>query len=322
MSPESQKPQNTDQESAFNTELHPEGVRAFKQGDLSDVADQLTVHDDISVLSPDTHEVSFDKVPIVEKKSHKGLYASIAGVAAAATAVVGFAVAQSGADSEKPQARQTASAPANPGSEVSNEPATPEAGIGIPGTTLETLNTKPSEALVQEALQPVTVADYPTPEQAVQHFGLLINLRNLSGSVDAGFEETPESVAQRNQIDSVIFEGTTPTYLEDENNLRQLISAELYVMGDKDLNMYPSNDKTGTWRTSWEATSVIQNNGDEYLMAVTENLETNLGEIDVTLQSRMPHINTKQTTGTVDIVKANGEWHIRTYTITDPVVAE
>jgi hypothetical protein len=65
MSPENQQP-NSPQgiKDLINTSTHPEGVREFKSGDLPDVADDLTRHNDASAIDPETRDVTFDKIEL------------------------------------------------------------------------------------------------------------------------------------------------------------------------------------------------------------------------------------------------------------------
>ncbi len=330
--PAPKTPGTPDQKGAhIDRTAHPEGVRAFKRGDLKDVANQLEVPTNASAINPDTHEVTFDKVPLTkpERKRRKGLWVGF-GVGAAAVAAVVAAFVSSGGDNDKPEPTKT--------SQSSDPSQSPETGapsaetgtelIGEPSVAFDTLNTNvtpaaelPAEqglesleadfaATVQEAYNPV-VTD--SPQEALTTLWNGYNVRMLSGQVDvSNGHETAASVANRDRLDEVLFakgEHTgTAAQVENENALRELLAFDIdniYVLG-------LVKDSDPTYREDLEIVGDPTENADGSLtFEVVIHVNTNLGNegFDTPLQDNFDDLNVTEKPGTITIVQAkDGSW--------------
>ena len=152
-----------------------------------------------------------------KRKKRNKLIASVAGGSALVAAIAGGAAVALGGGEKTPAPKSPTetSAPVTPGENPTTEPsaetsATPAAeyGIGIPNQTLEHLNVLASPEVEAEAMQPVLEKDYKTPREAFNRLGLLLNARLLGGDTkdDAMTEETPESLVERDKLDSFLLD--------------------------------------------------------------------------------------------------------------------
>lgn len=255
------------------------------------------------------------------KKGRRGLIAGIAGTATALALTAGAMIMRSGDDvSATPESKPSSSASPNPGeTSAPNESEapqtnTPESIIGVAGTTLETINTPPSEALLKEALRPV-VAE--TPKEAIKTFEALLNIRDLSGSVneEGAIAESDASMELRTQIDSFIFENGTPNIHDFDgsdfstglNVMREVIAASYWY---HDIAGDGPKDQEPTFRKSWEIVSIDQTGPTQHTAELLITRESNLDQYSPQLTDNISDWEFKDLKGQVTIREQDGKWVI------------
>lgn len=207
---------------------------------------------------------------------------------------------------------------ATPGASETQPTESPEAVVGQPGSTLDNISIHPTDELIQEALQPVTLAEYPTPEAALEQFAKIENVIRLSATVDAAsgsteFPETQESLELRDKLWKNFFSTKGyENYPHQQEDLPAIIAMELWYINESGAL---STKETGTWHRDWAVNSVTEISDNTYTSEVTKTTITNFGELDemasqnitdiapiVTYDSRVD-ISNDGTTWSVDYMK-------------------
>lgn len=326
MTPEGPSPQTQAGSDKFIEGVHPtDGVRPFNEakGELADpiIHESLLERGvpDVSPIDPHTLEVPVDKIPVETKRfGKKSIAAVTAGIIGTAALGLGIALKSSNGDEGERTVspRPSASAGVEPGQPkpTSPESVQPEtAGVGVAGTTLDTLNVRPSEALWQEALRPVMVSEFPTPESAMEHFEDLINIRNVSAEIDSSGDltESVASITRRAELDSVLFENGTPPNYDDPNKLREIIGIEFWFLNEGGGGV---QGEIPTWRSHWTIDSVSPVGENEYLIDYSATVETNFHELDPSAGNRIigiETINELVETDSLTLENVDGQWFIK-----------
>jgi hypothetical protein len=126
--------------------------------------------------------------------------------------------------------------------------------IGVPGNTLDTVNTHPSEALMAEALMPPSVAEFPTANAAAEHFEDLFNIRQLSATVNlegSDYVEPQQSIDYREKLDNVIWGSNLDG--SNHDNMDKLRRAIGIILGSI------TTSTPGTWRDQWDISPAEDN---------------------------------------------------------------
>lgn len=261
--------------------------------------------------SPKTEAYEPLLAPVKEKNGKRGLAAAVAGVVGAALLGGGYVAYRSASQVDVLDRAPTSASPSRLEADTP-QTSSPEGTIGVAGTNLDTLNTPPTPELLRDGLQPVTVAEYPTPEASIERFEDLINLRDLSGSIDeaGGLHESAESVAQRNGIDAIIFEGGTPHFDDNESTdtLREALAVSYWYINKTDAG--PSNIEA-TYRKDWVIDGLEQTGADEYSASLSITRSTNLPEFDSLITENINDITNTDLTGEIVIVQQGDAWFVR-----------
>lgn len=198
--------------------------------------------------------------------------------------VVGYAATRGGSPSpDRKSDNPVATASATPGTpgETAAPVESPEAVIGQAGSTLENISVKPSPELVEEALQPVTVAEYPTPEAALEHLGQIENMILISGTVDTNNSEFPETIASLAEGESLWKNLLSSDGLENydwQNNQRQLYAMELMYLNES--GAVDTEGVPGTFHRDWIVKDVQEAGGGSYIATITKRSITNFDVLD------------------------------------------
>jgi hypothetical protein len=181
----------------------------------------------------------------------------------------------------EPSVEPSVGAPVVPG-EVETEAV--DAVVGEPGSTIKNISVYPTQEIIDEALKPVTVKDYPTPQAALDRFADIENVLYLSADIDteSGSSEFPESQASielRQILRKNIY---SPEALELRNTrkdeLPSIIAMELWFINESGAI---STDKTATWHREWLTKGSFNEVSDNVFAGViTVRTETNIGELD------------------------------------------
>lgn len=264
------------------------------------------------------------EVADAKRKKRNKLIASVAGGSALVAAIAGGAAVALGGGEKTPAPKSPTetSAPVTPGEDPTTEPsaetsATPAAeyGIGIPNQTLEHLNVLASPDVEAEAMQPVLEKDYKTPREAFNRLGLLLNARLLGGENKSSDgvvfgEETPESLVERDKLDSFLLDPEGGPYqMDDENGQRVLLRMIL----ESGVDIYPAFKDPGTYNTLWEATGQVTDLGNgRYQMPITLTRTSNLGIMspDLFKEKLQLDTDTEVSEGTAEVVLRDGQWFL------------
>ncbi len=201
------------------------------------------------------------------KKTSVKIAGTVLGLLGAGGAVYG--VSQGGEQkSTEPSQKPVVTAPANPGEQTADAPAEPEVGVGIEGTTYETVNTSKAREFVEQALEPIP--GNLSEEEAIIMSGKRKNIYLLSGTVDEGGKETVESKAEGEKIleASVGKNGTVSDGLRDA---RATVTTGLWY-----LNEIGTPSETGTYHMSY---SPVEKRSDGWWI-VDITVETNFYDLD------------------------------------------
>lgn len=206
---------------SFDTELHPEGIREFKDGTtLPDLARELEdgtlettlpIPGDVSHIDPVTHNVAFDKVPTldrsptpvlapspeVSRKKRKGILMGVGSAAAGASLATAVFLGLNGGDkADTPRPIDATSAPAEP----TPEAPTPTEAFDLfennmlypEGTAEEVLGNY--NTLVSKIINARVDAGVPVPNN--EDLRYLVNPVAAPGDL-ASFESFVQSMAAR-----------------------------------------------------------------------------------------------------------------------------
>lgn len=175
-------------------------------------------------------------------KDHKGITAATSAVAGVAlAAAVGMGLKGGGNDAPR-HAEHTAAATAEP-TETPVESLKP--GVGVEGTTYETVNTSKAQEFVEEALKPIP-STLPE-EEAIVEFGEHLNIYYNSGEVGSDLQETTLSKATGEQLLNVLF--TTGDYVSQQTRgSRHAIARGFYYLNEDGA---APDGKTGTYHISY-----------------------------------------------------------------------
>jgi hypothetical protein len=342
MSPEASNPDSSQDTQGLDTDRHPEGVRPFTRELDADIAKQLVIPEDPSAIDPVTGNVDFPRLPLDTSSAGEAITPNTASAATENTVSIkevspvprwkkvlagvlggtvlaggGYAVARATGSDAAPEPRAESSATVDPSKsgETSGSPdtVTPEtSGVGVPGTTLETLNVPPSAEMLAQAIKPVTVQENQTPEAAIDKLEDLVNVRDLSATIDTagGLHESTESIALRDRIDAVLFEGGTPHFENNEatNILREAIAVAYWTA--EGTGNGPKNEEP-TYRKNWTVESITEVAPNTYSAALTISRDTNLEKFDPMIVDNIVDITIEKMTGEVVITQQNGNWVIR-----------
>lgn len=252
-------------------------------------------------------------------RSRKRIKQAIAAITLVGVAAGGGYIATRGGGDVSPGYNPDgAHSTATPGAGETEFTESPEAVVGQPGSTLENISVRPTDELIQEALQPVTLAEYPTPEAALEQFAKIENVIRLSATVDAAsgsteFPETQESLELRDKLWKNFFSAKGyETYPHQQEDLPAIIAMELWFINESGAL---STKEVGTWHRGWAVNTVTELGENSYTSEVTKTTITNFGELDemasqnitdiapvVTYDSRVD-ISNDGTTWSVDYMK-------------------
>jgi hypothetical protein len=344
MSPEASKPESQATQTGsdkFVEGYHPtDGVRPFKQGDLTDV------HGDIlergvpapSDIDPLTLEVTVDKIaidtgeqatkvdtvtePVLAPESlvtpwYRKKATKIAGGVLALTGVIGAGAATLGGgdpESTAPRSEPSASAPVNP-TPTTNPEATssPETETG----DITNIETRPTAEQLLEAETKVSAEKYPTIEKALP--ALLDRENAYINGAQMDLESTPmvetsKSVAAGERIlDAIYIPGYENLSYIDLSNIQEL----RHSVGLEFAYLYDFNGGTGasdaTFRINFENPTIEKVTDlsfkEAYVITGTQSTESNIEELD----PNQTVINFLAPTAQKrDIVLAkDGNWYLR-----------
>lgn len=243
------------------------------------------------------------------------------GAAVAIAAVAGGYFATRGGDSDPTSGRPTESVSALPNApEVNTE--SKEAVIGQAGSTLENISVKPSQELIDEALQPVTVADFPTVEEAVQQFGRIDNVADLAATIDTDsgtrFPETPASIKLRNKLWENIYSSEGLASLANpDTNIPKIVAMELWYINETGNIPLPKGT-VGTWHVEWIPEQVTPIDKNTYEVAFTLQKTTNFHELDEMATNNILNISSTMTHNQRAIISNDGKvWKVDSHTNID-----
>jgi len=168
-------------------------------------------------------------------------------------------------------------------------PTSPVEEVGVKGTTFETANTKVTPEMIQEAEQPVTVADYPTPEEALKRFGQIENVFYLSATVtNDGSTEFPETTESKQVAIDILTNmlGSEESAREFYNrksvyDTRHSIGILLWLINES--GAVGDGSTPGTWYGHWSVDGAAEKQPDRsgaYSAEVESIWETNFEDID------------------------------------------
>lgn len=305
-------------QSEFDTSVHPEGARPFKDGSiLPDLAREhpdgtletnITIPDDVSAVDPQTREVEFDKVPLLPETSAKKRTKGVAAIAAGAvaTAVIGGLGAvklMGGGTEENPQdARPTTSASSSPNVEPKPDKA-----------SIDEINKRPSTEQLALAEAPVSSKEYPTVQDAYPALVDRLNTFAMGATIDIDATppvETPESIASGERMLEAIY---GPGYLDRPGmdptnnwNIRRAVGLEFFFL-------YDSEGKEATFRVKADPTVIEPTNvagaKEAYAVQSTVSTDTNILELDpgqTTLQLPSPTHQRE----TIVFLAQDGNWYV------------
>jgi len=243
----------------------------------------------------------------------------VGGVAAAVVFGIGYkTMGGSEADTTNASPLNTepgVSGPVVPGPGEVEQEVDQEAIVGQPGSTLENISVKPSQELIDEALQPVTVEKFPTPEAALEQFGRIDNIIYLSADVDTSgtidFPETEESKDRRIKLYDNMYSDNGFEALNDPNsNVPQLIGMELFLLNES--GAIATGGKTGTFHSDWTVQGSAKEIGENtYQANVEEVVTTNFTDLDDTVYRMLPNLTPRTEFLTQYTVKNDGNtWEI------------
>jgi hypothetical protein len=261
MSPDTPKSETTTGSEKFVDGHHPtDGVRPFKQGDLSEVENRLLERGvpEIHTIDPHTLDVPVEKFDLNTPEKQPGWRKWVAGlVGGAVLAGGGYGAAKLGdGEATSPQTipeAPVASAPATPGEatptplEEAEQASAPENSapekqnsvVGEANVTLEGANVKVPNELAEQAASPILSSEY-SPREAAELWTQYLNIYLLSATIDPErFDGTqlPESVVQGNAIlenlnGTVIDRSENGVDTSDLEKLRANIANTLHMVND------------------------------------------------------------------------------------------
>lgn len=207
----------------------------------------------------------------------------IGGGVLAVVATVGTVLGLSGGENDTNDRRpDTISQPVEV-DDIDDTPGeSPQAIVGQPGSTIENISVKPSQEIINEALEPVTVLEYPTATDALDRFSDIENVYYLSATIDtegsSEFPETQESIDLRRQLQANIYsEEEVEVRSTRKDTLGKIIAMELWFINESGA-LSPS--ETATWHQEWIVNSLQEVGNASYTADVTVRIETNIGELD------------------------------------------
>lgn len=236
---------------------------------------------------------------------YKKRAAKVAGGILALTAVIGGGAVLGGGDADiKPRTEPSASAPANPGGEVSpdNEP------VSING-----IETRPSTEQLRLAETPVTNRDFPTIEEAYPALLERLNVYTTGADVDFSTTpvvETPESIESGEKLLDVVYGPDRETRAEFDLSAVQAVRN---LVGLKFYYLYEIQDKEATFRYDSDVTSIektsVPGATEAYIVHSIHSTTSNIPELDPTGHEFDPMVsNTYEQESTVAL-SPDGNWY-------------
>lgn len=236
-------------------------------------------------------------------------------IAIAAGGMMGLKAMNSENDSSSSPREPGVSAPANPGEEAPVESI--EAVVGQPGSTFENISVRPTQEMIDQALQPVTIADFPTPEAALEQFGRIDNILQLSGSVDTtsipAYPQTPESVQLQEDIFRNMLTDNGYDSINNDTELPRAVAVQLWIVNDS--NSTSTGGETGTWHVDWTPENVQEVRDGVYNADVLLTTTTNFHHFNEYASQVINDIqDTANTPAEMTLVQQDGTWKLDSWT--------
>jgi len=243
----------------------------------------------------------------------------VGGVALTATVIVaalGYNQIK-GSDSTEPRVEPSASAPANPVETRAVGPVDPIELVGKPeADSIDNLNVKPSQEVIDQALKGVSASEFETPQEAFVQLTNIYNVAELSATVDNSTqpEDTPESLQLREQLRSKLF---TKSSLENgqfaqENLVRANLGSLLEAVNEYEITA----DGPLTWHSDFSVKSIDQTSENKFSVEATKTLYSNFGTTDGLDFSNMiknVDVSKQGQSVSIDMVKNDGYWYFDSY---------
>lgn len=207
-----------------------------------------------------------------DRHEKKGLWVKIGiGAAALAVTVGGYFAVTGGDKATEPKQEPNITAPADPTAETPEQPVdTPEVGVGIEGTTYETVNSAKAIEFIDRALEPIPGS--LSEEEAIIQYGHKENIYKLSGVVDDDGNETPESQKIGEAIQKTLY-GKNHTVSQNSLDGRASVAIGLHYLNE--VGAAPEG-KIGTYHISYEP---VEKRSDGWWLVDIVN-ETNFYDLD------------------------------------------
>ena len=234
----------------------------------------------------------------------------------------------SGDTNHEPKAETSTSAPAKTCEVVNQGPATPENLVGVPTTSsLDLLNTTPSQELINDALKPVTVAAFPDPKDAAARLYAITNLYDLSGDTEetgtgSGFPlEKPASEAEGKKLITNVYSNTLlnnpSTKLGDEYKMRRFIGMENDYFKTRPSDFQAKHP--ATWSQTWISSDVTKINEVTYEVTGLVEFNSNFDSryLDKDVRKNIPNYDIKSTPTVMTLSNEGGVWKIAKIEVTE-----
>ena len=196
-------------------------------------------------------------------------------------------------------------------------PVDPIELVGKPeADSIDNLNVKPSQEVIDQALNGVPVSEFKTPQEAFVQLTNIYNVLELSATTDVSTqpEDTPESLSLREQLRSKLF--TQKSIENGQFAQENLVRANLGFMLASVNEYKVTNDGPLTWRSEFKANSIDQTDDNNFAVESTKTLYSNFGsteDLDFSNMIKNVDVSKQGQSVSIDMVKEDGYWYFNTY---------
>lgn len=219
------------------------------------------------------------------------------------------------AKSPAPTPDTTSSSSANPVETKNVGPVSATELVGTPeANSFDTVNVKPSQEVIDQALKGVPVSEFETPQEAFVELSNIYNVFELSGEVDDYIDATTESKSLGKDLLGSLY--TSKTLKDGQFAQENLVRSNLGFALQSVNEIKTTPDGPLTWRNDFTVDSIDQT-GDVFTVDATNVLQTNFGATEGLDFSNMIKNVDQSKAGlsvTVEMVKEDGQWRWSSYT--------
>ena len=196
-------------------------------------------------------------------------------------------------------------------------PVDPSELIGKPeADSMDNLNVKPSQEVIDQALKGVPVSEYETPQEAFVQLTNIYNVVELSGTADESVQskDTPESIQLREELRSKLFSSDSLEngQFAQENLVRVNLGSLLEAINEFEITA----DGPLTWRSDFVANSINQTSENSFAVESTKTLYSNFGTtegLDYSNKIKNVDVSKQGQSVSIDMVKDDGYWYFDSY---------